>query len=94
MSRRTMRAITILILFGMSAWMFSLGAKGWTFYGLASTTTTGYIIALVALLGLLRVNIWYGGPLDPRRDRPKQHPDNHNQRPPPNTQGGPPTPSD
>lgn len=43
------------------------GARGWLLNGLPAQYV-GYTLYAFAGLGMLGVNVWYGGPLDPRLD--------------------------
>lgn len=60
------RAALLLFMFSASAWLISMG-DSWTVDGIPAKYV-GFGIAAFATAGLLRINIWYGGPLDPRKD--------------------------
>ena len=73
MSRKTMRALTIIILLGMAAWMFELAGKGWTFNGLVSTRFMGYMLAAGAVLDSSVSIFGTAGPWILERIRPSAH---------------------
>ena len=62
--------VTTIILAGGG--LFVVGG----FNGMLIRTTPahyyGFAIIGIGILGLLGINIWYGGPLDKRRDPPEQ----------------------
>ena len=69
MSKRHLRLLSVAALFAASALLVYLGFQGWVFYEILPLQNLGYLLAVAGILGLLGVNIWYGGPLDPRRDQ-------------------------
>jgi hypothetical protein len=60
--------LAFLLVFGL--WLVYLGFQGWVVSGGLPIQYIGYLLLVFWLAGLFGVNIWYGGPLDPRRDRP------------------------
>jgi hypothetical protein len=70
MARRHKRAATLVFLFAVSGLLIYLGLEGWTVSSLGAHYL-GYLVGFFGVLGLLGVNIWYGGPLDPDDDHPK-----------------------
>jgi hypothetical protein len=77
MTRRTKRAIAQVFLLAFAGFLIVLGFSGWLVgpaggEGVLPAQYLGFFLLAYGLLGLLGVNIWYGGPLDPRRDPPKQ----------------------
>lgn len=65
--RERWRAVSLgfLLVFGLVC-VFA-GHQGWQFDSLAADWL-GYLLLVVAVLGAVGVNVWYGGPLDPRFD--------------------------
>jgi len=57
--------LSLLFIFGFGGWLIYQG-----FHGLAVGIYLGFLIAFFGVLGLCGVNIWVGGPLDPRNDLP------------------------
>jgi uncharacterized membrane protein YfcA len=68
MKRATQRRISLVALAAFSAGLIvGMFDGAWLFRDLPGKYL-GYFGAGVVLLGLLGVNVWWGGPLDPRRD--------------------------
>lgn len=67
--QRRWRRWTLTVLFAVSAFLMFVGKQGWEFNGVP-THYIGYFLFAFAMLGGIGVNIWYGGPLDPRNDPP------------------------
>lgn len=67
--RKIQRLAALIFLFGVSAWLIWLG-NSWLLHGVLPVKYIGYFIGFFGLLGICRVNIWAGGPLDPRMDIP------------------------
>ena len=61
------RMAALVYLFLISGWLVFLRDR-WTI-SMIPVRYLGYALGAFGLLGLFGVNIWYGGPLDPRRDR-------------------------
>ena len=61
------RAASLVFLFAASIVLICLGHNGLTL-DFIPAEYIGYLLAGLGLLGLLGVNIWYGGPLDRRND--------------------------
>src|SRR5262245_49030400 len=61
----------------MSCWaigggiLFAVFGGGWLVNGIP-VSWLGYVLVLIGVLGLLGVNVFYGGPLDLRLDREPQ----------------------
>jgi len=66
-TRRQKRAVALICIFLSSAFFIWMGFKGWTI-GAVPAHYLGYLVIALGIAGLLGVNIWYGGPLDPRDD--------------------------
>ncbi len=64
--RKHQRAASLLYLLLFSAWLIYLGDR-WKI-NFISAKYLGFVLGGVAVLGLVGVNIWYGGPLDRRND--------------------------
>ncbi len=79
MQRRQMRAISQVFLFTFAAFLIYLGWQGWT-VGSLPAQWVGYLLVVCGVLGLLGVNVWYGGPLDQRNDPPEESADLQNAR--------------
>lgn len=75
MTRRQERAGSLVVLFAFGGWLIYIGFNGWTMNHLPAQYF-GYILVGGGILGLLGVNIWYGGILDPRHDPPQALPKN------------------
>jgi len=69
--RKRNRSIMHAILYLAAIGSFVAGRQGWELNGL-SATFFGIFLLVYALLGHCNVNIWFGGPLDPRND-PVEH---------------------
>lgn len=67
--RQAWRGWTLTVLFAVAAFLMFVGHRGWEFNGVP-THYIGYFLFGFAILGGISVNIWYGGPLDPRNDPP------------------------
>jgi hypothetical protein len=70
MSRRGYRAFSLVFLFGLAGFLIYLGFDGWVINRSLPAQYIGYLIAVCGVLGMCGVNIWSGGPLDPRKDPP------------------------
>ena len=68
MNRHQLRLLSIALISAAAALFIHLGFQGWTVYRIMPFQNVGYLLLAVAILGILRINIWYGGPLDRRRD--------------------------
>ena len=66
-ARRQKRAVALICIFLSSGFFIWLGLDGWTVKTVPAQYV-GYLIIAVGIAGLLGINIWYGGPLDPRGD--------------------------
>lgn len=66
-SRNTKRKSFLVYLFLLGIWFFWLDYRGWRIEN-APPSIAGVIVIVGSVLGMLGVNIWRGGPLDPRRD--------------------------
>jgi len=75
MTRRQKRAWILVCVFGAGAFFIWMGFDGWTINALPAHYL-GYIVMAVGIAALLGVNIWRGGPLDPRDDLQHGEPDN------------------
>lgn len=67
--RKIQRMAALLFLFAASTWLIWLG-DSWLLHGVLPVKYIGYFLGFFGLLGVCRVNIWAGGPLDPRMDIP------------------------
>lgn len=63
------RGLSLAALFILGCFVVWLGFRGWSINH-APAQYIGYALIAVAIAGVLGANIWYGGPLDPRRERP------------------------
>lgn len=74
MTRQQKRTIALIFLFLFSGYLIWLGLDGWTIRTMPAHYL-GYLLIAFGIAGLLGVNIWYGGPLDPRKDPkvPERH---------------------
>lgn len=69
MNRRTKRTLALLGMFSFAGWMIYEGFQGMIFASSEMPVHyAGYIVAVMGVLGMCGVNIWRGGPLDPRND--------------------------
>jgi len=66
MSRQTTRYLCLVVIFAVSGYLIWRG-DDWHI-GTTPAHDIGYLIAAFGVAGLLGVNIWWGGPLDKRRD--------------------------
>lgn len=66
-ARRRKRAVALIGIFLASGFFIWLGVEGWTIQT-APAQYVGYLVSAIGIAGLLGINIWYGGPLDPRGD--------------------------
>lgn len=66
-ARRQKRAVALIGIFLASGFFIWLGAGGWTIHTVPAHYV-GYLVSAIGIAGLLGINIWYGGPLDPRGD--------------------------
>jgi hypothetical protein len=66
MTQRQKRAVALVGVFAASGFFIWLG-DDWTISSVPAHYV-GYIVMAVGIAGLLGINIWYGGPLDPRND--------------------------
>jgi len=67
MSRRQQRGFGYCFVFGLAGLLVFLGWKGWQIEFLPAEYL-GYLVAAFGVAGILGINIWRGGPLDPRND--------------------------
>ena len=67
--RRRERAFAFVALMTVGWLLVYFGERGWQLKGLPAQYL-GYFFLGCCLLGAAGVNIWYGGPLDPRGDPP------------------------
>ncbi len=70
MTRRQLRSGMYVFLFGFAGLLIYLGFQGWTFSHVVPTYYVGFFLVASAVSGFFGVNIWAGGPLDPRNDPP------------------------
>jgi hypothetical protein len=69
MNRKTMRMISIVVMFAFAGWLVYEGLHGMVFARSEMPLHfVGFFIAACAGLGMCGVNIWRGGPLDIRND--------------------------
>ena len=69
MTRQAKRAFAIIGMFVFAGWMIYEGLNGLIFASSKMPVHyAGYIVAVMGVLGMCGVNIWRGGPLDPRND--------------------------
>jgi hypothetical protein len=66
MSRQTTRYLCLVVIFAVSGYLIWRGDD--SHIGTTPAHYVGYLIAALGVAGLLGVNIWWGGPLDKRRD--------------------------
>jgi hypothetical protein len=69
MTRVNQRRLWLLAFLGLSSFLVYTGWQGWRANGIP-TQYFGYLFGAFAVAGLCGVNIWYGGPFDPRFDPP------------------------
>jgi hypothetical protein len=67
--RRWWRRGSLAFFVGVAAWLAHAGHRGLQINFLPAQYV-GYFLFAFAALGAVGVNIWYGGPLDPRLDPP------------------------
>jgi hypothetical protein len=67
MTRTKQRGISLLALFALSGALAYFGLNGWQL-NFVPAHYIGCLIAIFAVAGMFGINIWYGGPLDPRLD--------------------------
>jgi hypothetical protein len=67
--RRWWRRASLAALMGLAAVLVYFGNRGFRLHFIPAQYV-GYFFLGFAALGALSVNIWYGGPLDPRMDPP------------------------
>ena len=72
MTQRHKRAAGLIVIATFGAWLIYLG-DSWTI-NFAPAHWWGSALCFAAALGAIGVNIWIGGPLDPRRDPRPQFP--------------------
>jgi hypothetical protein len=65
-SQQAKRYLCLVGIFAFSGWLVWLGDE-WRIRTVPAHYV-GYLIAAIGVAGLLGLNIWYGGPLDKRRD--------------------------
>lgn len=70
MNRRHQRRAMLTFLFVVAGVMVLLGFNGWWVQGMPAQCL-GYLLAALGVAEKFGVNIWYGGPLDPRDDPPE-----------------------
>ncbi len=70
MSRRRWRTASLVFLLVAALSLVYIGFHGGVANGFVPAQWIGFLILAFWLAGLLGVNIWYGGPLDPQRDQP------------------------
>jgi hypothetical protein len=69
MSPRQERALINFLVFVVAGVLVFLGmAKGWRI-NLLPAQYLGYFVAVLGVLSLAGVNIWFHGPLDPKNDK-------------------------
>lgn len=68
MSRQNWRRASLVFLFDFGGLLVYLGFDGWTFNKVLPTHFAGFFLIASGIAGLFEVNIWHGGPLDPRFD--------------------------
>ena len=66
MSRQATRYLCLVVIFAVSGYLIWRG-DDWHI-GTTPAHYVGYLIAAIGVAGLLGLNIWWGGPLDKRRD--------------------------
>jgi hypothetical protein len=67
MTRRQKRSVSLLGVFLAGGFFIWMGLDGWTIDAMPAHYL-GYFAIALGIAGLFGVNIWYGGPLDPRKD--------------------------
>jgi len=65
-SRQATRYLCLVVIFAVSGYLIWRGDNG--HIGTTPAHYVGYLIAAIGVAGLLGLNIWWGGPLDKRRD--------------------------
>src|SRR5215470_18287745 len=65
-SRQATRYLCLAVIFAVSGYLIWRG-DDWHI-GTTPAHYVGYLIAAIGVAGLLGINIWWGGPLDKRRD--------------------------
>ena len=69
MHRRVYRALSrVLVLAGGALLIYCGLVEGWVIRGWFPVQYLGFLCVGLALLGAFGVNVWAGGPLDPRND--------------------------
>lgn len=68
MKRRQVRGLCLICLFALGAFLLYDGLGGGGLVLGVSSQVVGFVLLAVGVLGVLGVNVWYGGPLDPRND--------------------------
>jgi hypothetical protein len=71
MSRSQWRGIAFVFLFGFASYLIYIGLQGWVVNRLLPAHYLGFFLVAYGVAGLFGVNIWRGGPLDPRNDPPE-----------------------
>ena len=66
MTQRQKRAVALIGIFVAGGFFIWLG-DDWTISSVPAHYV-GYIVMAVGIAGVLGLNIWFGGPLDPRND--------------------------
>jgi hypothetical protein len=67
--RRWWRRGSLALMVGVAAWLIYDGRRGLLINSLPAQYV-GYFLAVLATCGAAGLNVWYGGPLDPRFDPP------------------------
>lgn len=60
----------MVFLFGFAMVLVYLGFNGWVVNKVIPAQYIGFLVLACWLAGLCGLNIWYGGPFDPRHDHP------------------------
>lgn len=70
MTRRRQRVLALGFLFALAGGLVYFGFQGLTL-DFVPAQYIGYAIGAFGVVGLFGLNIWAGGPLDPRNDPPE-----------------------
>jgi hypothetical protein len=71
--RARMRNVMLIFIYAASGYFIYMGYKGWLIDSIPAHYL-GFLLIGMATLGVFRVNIWFGGPLDLRLDSNKENP--------------------
>jgi hypothetical protein len=70
--RSTQRHLSLAFLIAVGVVLIVLGFQGWVVDNFLAAQYLGYFLVGLAALGLFGVNVWRGGPLDPKLDEPNR----------------------